>query len=230
MTDLSEAAYVTEGGEEVPVTELVETSNIQEVQADWFKQDGIYKRHMCLSYLPNDVSMADLRALAHADGFGGLDVSISNHSDGADTIQTELLAAQMSALGDIMGESKTSEKARAKTLSDLADETTKQVSEISVEASVLFLVEAESKTKLDEYTTNIRDKANEIGAEIAAIEESPVNKIITMDPEIPVQGDFVEEYCITVDAAIVAMMQMLEVPQELLDELYEDPQDAIYLL
>lgn len=230
MTDLSEAVYVTEDGEEVPIAERAETGNIQEVHTDWFKQNDIYKRHMSLSYLPNDVSIADLRALTHADGFGALDVTISNHSDGADTVQTALLAAQMSALGDVMRESKTSEKARTETLSDLADETAKQVDDISVDASVLFLIEAECKNKLDEYTSDIRDKANEIGAEMAAIEESPENKIITMDPEIPVRGDFVEEYCITVDAATAMMMQMLKPPQELLNELYEDPGDTIYLL
>jgi len=65
---------------------------------------------------------------------------------------------------------------------------------------------------------------------VAALEESPENKIIAMDPEIPTPRKIVEEYCITVDAATAAMMQMLEVPQELLDELYEDDRDPIYLL
>lgn len=30
---------------------------------------------MCLSYAPNDVLMGDLRALAHADGFGAFEVT-----------------------------------------------------------------------------------------------------------------------------------------------------------
>lgn len=230
MTDLSEAVCVTESGREIPITELAETSNIQEVQTDWFKQNDIYKRHMCLSYLPNDVSIADLRALAHADGFGGLNVEISNRSDGADAVQAALVTAQMSALEHMMGESKTSKKARAKTLSDLADETTKQVGDISVEASVLFLIEAESKKKLDEYTTNIRKQANEIGAEVATVEAPPEKKIMALDPTIPVQGDFMEKYCITVDAATAAIMQILEPPEELLNDLHEDPEDAIYML
>jgi hypothetical protein len=230
MVDVSNQIYVTGDGEEIPVTELAETGNIQEKHPDWFKQDDICKRHMCLSYLPNDVSPADIRALAHADGVERFETTMSNRSDGTDSAQTTLLAAQMSAQRHMMEDSKVDEKARAKILSDLADEIAKQVGEITVQASVLFLIAADSNAKLEKYTTDIREKANDIGVDVATIEASPENKIIAMNPKLPTPKEIIEDYCISVDAATAAMMQMIEPPKELLDELYEENKDPIYLL
>jgi hypothetical protein len=229
MADLSELVYLTENGEKIPVTELVKTSNIQEAKTGWFKQDDIYVRHMGLSYLPNDVSIAATRALAHADGIGSFEATISNRPDETNSVETAQLATEMSMMNEKLKNKKIAEKARAKILSNLADKATEQMSESTVKASILFSIEAKSKNELERYTTEIKEKADELGVGVAKLKESPEAKIIAMTEGLPIPKEVKEEYCITIDAATVAIMTMREPPQELLDELYEEPKNPIYL-
>lgn len=230
MEDPFEVVYEAEPGEEIPIGEVADIDNIQDRHADWFKQNDLYKRHMCLSYLPNDVSMADLRALVHAEGVEEFSASISNYPNDGDIEQPTLLAAQKSIQKHMLEESKVSKKERSDIVSDLADETTQKVEDITVRASIIFQIEAESKEQLEDNTKNVKQKAEKIGAEVAALEESPEEKIIAMNPKLPINKKIIEEYCITVDAATAAMIQMFQIPQELLDDLYKETKDPIYIL
>lgn len=229
MSDVSDLIILTENGEKVPATELIKTSNIQEAKAGWFKQDDIYVRHMGLSYLPNDVSIAATRALAHADGIGLFNATISNRPDGTSSAETAQLASEMSMMNEKMKKKKIAEKARAKILSSLADKATEQMSESTLKCSILFSVEAVSKKELERYTTEIKEKADELGVGVAKLKESPEAKIVAMAEGLPVPEEVKEEYCITVDAATAAITAMREPPQELVDELYEESIDPIYL-
>lgn len=228
MSNQSEAMYVQPNGETVPVSELVYTDNIEETGTDWFLQDGIYKRHMSLSYLPNDVSVADLRALAHADSVEKYSSTISNRPNETHSEQTSFLAAKKSTLMQFLKNSKIYKLARSKIVSNLADEATEKSHENTLKASIFFRIEASSKEDLDTHTESIKKKAKEIGAEVISVEESPERAITAMEP-FGRSSDIGDEYCITIDAAEYAMIQSLEVPQELLDDLYDDNRDPIYL-
>lgn len=221
MTDLSEPVCVTENDEEFDPTESVKTSNIQEVKAGWFKQDDVYVRHMALSYLPNDVSIAATRVLAHADAIGLFALTISNRPDETSGDETAQLAAEMSMMNQKLKKKKIAEKARAKILSNLADKVTEQMSEPTVKGSVLFAIEAGSKKELERYTTEIKEKSDKIGVKVAELKASPEAKIVAMAEGRRMPKEVKEEYCITIDAATAAIIRMRDPPQELLDELYE---------
>jgi len=230
MSNQSEPMYVQPNGETIPVSELVYTDNIEKTGTDWFVQDGIYKRHMSLSYLPNDVSVADLRALAHADGVEKYSSTISNRPNETHSEQTSLLAAKKSTLIQFLKNSKIYKLARSKIVSNLADEATERSHENTLNASIFFRIEADSKVDLDTYTENVKQKAKEIGAEVISVEESPEIAISAMDPFGRPSNEIGDEYCITIDAAEFAMIKSLEVPQELLDDLYDDDREPIYQL
>jgi len=229
MGDLDGYKYVLPNGETVPVADLLNTSNIQDIGIDWYKQDDVYKRCMCLSHLPNDVSVADLRALAHAEGIDRYSSIIANRPEDSKSDQTSLLSAQISTLINVLEQSSIFRKARNKILSKQADDTTEKISEHTLRASILFRLEADSKVKLDDYTENVSTIANEIGVEVIPVEESPEVLISAMEPFGAHSGEIGNEYCITVDAAKFAMLQSLSVPQELLDELYDDDKNPIYI-
>jgi len=229
MPNKSESMYVQPNGETIPVSELLYTDNIQEVGIDWFKQDGIYKRHMCLSYLPNHISVADLRALAHADSVEEYSKTFSNQPDETDNEQTSLLAAKKSVLVEYLEESKIYKKARNKIISNLAVSTTANSDENTLKASIFFRIGADSKKKLEADTESIKQNAKQIGAEVISVEEPPEVAISAMSRFGISANEIGDEYCITVDAAQFAIIQSLEVPQELLEELYDDPEEAIYL-
>lgn len=218
-----------DNGESYPVTELVDTDNIQETGIDWFRQDDIYKRHMGLSYLPNDVPISDLRALVHAKQTEEFWVSMHNKNDEIGTDQTSLLAAKKSSLKKILDKSKIYKMARNKIISNQADETTRSIQESTVEASILFRIEAETKNNLDSYTEDIIQRSQQIGAEVSAVEARPEMVKCAMNPAIPV-WEIEDQFCISVDAATFAALQTPKVPRELIKELFdEDPDDHIYI-
>jgi len=229
MIDLEEYKYVQPNGEIVPVADLINTSNIQEIGIDWYKQDDVYKRCMCLSHLPNNVSVADLRALAHAEGIDRYTSTISNRPEDSKCDQTSFLSTQISSMLNVLDQSRIFKKARNKILSDQTDDTTEKINEHTLRASILFRLKAGSKIKLDDYTENVSTIANEIGAEIIPVEESPELLISAMEPFGTRSGDIGNEYCITVDAAIYAMLQSLNHPQDLLDKLYGGNKNPIYI-
>lgn len=228
MTRQSESVYVQPDGEKIPFTELVNTENIQETGTDWFKQNGVYKRHMCLSYLPNNISVADLRALAHAEGVEKYSSNLSYRNDENKDKQSSLLAAKISTLVQFVEESKIYKIARSKIISDLADEATEKSHEPTFKASIFFRIESDSKENLDNYTESIKEKAKQIGAEVISVKEPPEEVIIAMKP-FGMPNEIGDEYCISVDAAEWAIIQSLKIPQDLLDELYEDDRNPVYM-
>lgn len=229
MDPHSQAINVTDHGESLTINKILPTENIQQRGDDWFKQNNVYKRHMALAHLPNDVSIADLRALVHAEGVEGYNSTVVGQPDGSDTTQSSTAAAQNSIVSQLLEESKILKKARRKIVKRLADSTTEKVDEDTVRVSALLLIEAESKEQLEEYTDNIEQKANQIGAEVTSVQERAEVAIRAMHPLGDLTGELGEKYWITVDAAIFAAMQFPSPPNALLEEICDDEKDAIYL-
>lgn len=230
MEEYEEAIYYPAEGDPTPVTELLNTDNIQETGINWFQQDNIYKRCMGLSYLPNDVSVSDLRALVHAEEVEKFCVDLSSVSDDVGTEQTSLLAAQKSTLRKILEKSKIYKIARNKIISTQIDETTQSIQEPTIKASILLRIEAETKDDLDSYTEDIIEKSRQIGAEVTAVEARPEVVKSAMNPVGRPIGDIGDQFCITIDAATFAALQTPKVPRELIEELFdENPDQHFYI-
>lgn len=230
MDDFDEPVYHPADGDPISTTEFLNTENIQKVGVDWFQQNDIYKRHMGLSYLPNNVSASDLRALVHAEEVKEICIELSSASDDIKTEQTSLLASKKSTLTRILEKSNIYKIARNKIISSQADETTRSIHNPTVDASILLRVEADTKNDLNSHTEKIINKSQEIGAEVTAVEARPEIIKSAMHPAgIPV-GDIGDQFCITIDAATFAAIQTQKVPRELIKELFdEDPDEHIYI-
>jgi hypothetical protein len=230
MDEYEEPMYYPNDGDPFPATEFLDTENIQETGIDWFRQNDVYKRYMGLSYLPNNVSVSALRALVHAKEVKEFCVNLSTVSDDVEADQTSLLAAKMSTLRKMLERSKIYKIARSKIISTQADEITRDIQEPTVDASILFRIEAETKDDLDTNTENIIEKSRQIGAEVTAVEAQPEVVKSAMNPVgIPV-NDIGDQFCITIDAATFAALQTPTVPRELIKELFdEDPDQHIYI-
>ena len=229
MDPHSQAIYVTDRGELLPINKILPTENIQERGDDWFKQNDVYKRHMALAHLPNDVSVADLRALVYASGVESYNTTVVGQPDGSDTTQSSTAAAQNSIVSQLLEESEILKRARREIVKRLADSTTEKVDEDTVRASALLLIEAESKEQIEGYTDDIEQKASQIGAEVTSVQERAEVGIRAMHPLSDLTGELGEKYWITVDAAIFAAMQFPSPPNALLEEICDDEKDSIYL-
>lgn len=229
MSDWPESMYVPPDGEPIPVTELLHTENIQETGTDWFRQDGIYKRHMALEYLPNDISVADLRALVHVEGVKSFQSTTVPQPHKNDTTPASTTATRGSMIFNILEESKIFRKARQKILKQLADDTTEETNKNTVRVSILFRIEAESKEELYDLTRNVEEKANELGAEVTPVQEPPEIAIRAMQPPGDLIGELGEKYSITVDAAIYAAMQFPVPPEEQLEKLSGEQESGFYI-
>jgi len=230
MNPHSQVIYVTDNGDLLPINKLLPTENIQQRGDDWFEQNDVYKRHMALAYLPNDVSIADLRALVHAEGVENYSSTFIGQSDGSDTTQSSTTAAENSIVSQFLEKSETLKKARRKIVTRLADSTTEKVDEDTVRVSVLLLIEAESKEQLEKYTKNIEQKASQIGAEVESVQERAEVAMRAMHPLGGLSGELGEKYSVSIDAAIFAAMQFPNPPNALLEEIFDHNKDAIYLL
>lgn len=230
MDDPEEIIYHPADGEPFPATEFLNTDNIQETGIDWFQQNGVYKRYMGLSYLPNNTPVSDLRALVHAEEVEEYKTQFSSLGDEVGTDHTSSLAAKKSNLVNLLENSKIYRIARNKIISTQSDETTRRIQNPTVNTTLLFRIEAVTKNHLESHTENIIKISKEIGAEVSPVEASPKFVKSAMAPIGIRVEDIGDQFCISVDAATYASLQMLQEPRELIEELYdEDPDNHHYV-